>query len=474
MTLTRKIAHNTIIQIIGKAASTLLGLIAIGLMTRYLGQTGFGQYTTIIAFLQFFGVLADMGLYIILVKKISEPEADIDNIVSNIFTLRLISAIIFLGLAPLVVLFFPYPSIVKTGVALTTFSIFFITLNQVLIGIFQKNLRMDKVAIAEIVGRIALIGATLSAIALKLNLLAIMVAVVLGSFTNFLMTFIFSRKYVRIKLKFNFKIWKNIIKQTWPIALSIAFNLIYFKADTIILSIVKTQADVGIYGATYKILEVLTTFPAMFAGLMLPLLAAAYTQANLEKFKKILQKAFDLMIIMVLPLIVVVLFFAKPIMILIGGSEFEASGTVLKIIIFATASIFIGNLFGNTIVAINKQKTMMWFYLGIALFALTGYLIFIPRYSYFGAAGMTVASEIAIMLSSAWIVFRTTKVRLGFQIFLKSLLASLIMALGILILLKLNIILVIIIGIIIYFLILYLLKGFTKEIVKEITSSRQS
>ena len=86
MSYTRKIAHNTLIQIIGKAISTVIGVVVIGMLTRYLGQAGFGQYITIMAFLSFFGVLVDMGLYIILVKKISEPNVDQDSLVSNIFS----------------------------------------------------------------------------------------------------------------------------------------------------------------------------------------------------------------------------------------------------------------------------------------------------------------------------------------------------------------------------------------------------
>jgi O-antigen/teichoic acid export membrane protein len=62
MRLSTKIAYNTIAQIIGKALATILGLVAVVIMARYLGRQGFGAYTTIITFLSFFGILADLGL----------------------------------------------------------------------------------------------------------------------------------------------------------------------------------------------------------------------------------------------------------------------------------------------------------------------------------------------------------------------------------------------------------------------------
>lgn len=58
----RKIAHNTIIQIIGKGLTVVFALAIFGLITRNLGQEGFGHFTTVYAFLTIFGILVDLGL----------------------------------------------------------------------------------------------------------------------------------------------------------------------------------------------------------------------------------------------------------------------------------------------------------------------------------------------------------------------------------------------------------------------------
>ena len=437
------------------------------MLTRYLGTGGFGQYTTIMAFLSFFGVLIDMGLYIILVKKISEPGVDQDSIVSNIFTLRLVSAVIFLGLAPIVVLFFPYPDVVKWGVLITSLSFLGITLNQVMAGVFQKHLRMDKVVIAEVIGRILLVVGTYAAIAADLGLLWIMATVGIGSLVNFVITFAFSRRFVRIRLKFDMVIWRRVIQESWPIALSIAFNLVYFKADIIILSLYHSESVVGIYGASYKVLEVLTTFPAMFAGLVLPLLAAAWIASDQERFKRVLRKAFDAMIMLAVPLVVGTLFLAQPIMDLIAP-DFVDSAAILRILIFATATIFIGNLFGNTVVAINKQKTMMWLYLIVAIISLIGYLKLVPVYSYFGAAGVTVASELMVTIAAMTIVGMATKVWPSLKLLFKSLVASGVMAFVLFLLTGYNVFILLLVGGITYFVALLLLKGFSKEMIREV------
>ena len=108
MSLTKKVAHNTIIQIAGKMISTILGLLALAFITRYLGRSGFGEYTTVITFLTFFAGIADLGLTLVTVQMISAKIIDEAKILNNLFGFRLVSIIAILILAPLTVCFFPY------------------------------------------------------------------------------------------------------------------------------------------------------------------------------------------------------------------------------------------------------------------------------------------------------------------------------------------------------------------------------
>ncbi len=468
MSLTTKVAYNTFIQFGGKIISTLLGVITIAIMARYLGTIGFGQYSTIMAYLQFFGILVDMGLALTVVRLIADPRNDQQKIINNVFSIRFFSALIFLGLAPLIILVFPYDNLVKLGVAIATLSFFAISLNQILIGLFQKELKMASVTISEIAGRFILFLLVFIFVITNKGLLAIILAVVLSSLTNFLLNYIFAHKFVKIAFAFDWSIWEKIIKTTWPIAISIAFNLVYFKADTIILSLVRSQAEVGIYNAPYRVLEILTNFIYMFMGIIFPILTLTWAEKNFDKFKSIFQKTFDFLVILAVPMIFGTLFLAKNIILLIAGPEFIASALVLKIIIFATAIIFINSLFGYSIVVINKQKQMVWAYVFVAIVALTGYLIFIPRYGYYGAAAFTIVSEALIFLLNFIVTVKTTNFFPSFMIFLKAIAASLVMSVFLYLFPNQNVILSIIIASLIYAAALYLFRGYSKEMVLEI------
>ena len=171
---------------------------------------------------------------------------------------------------------------------------------------------------------------------------------------------------------------------------------------------------------------------------------------------------------MTIPLIVGTLFLAKPLMIFIAGSEFVASAEPLKILIFATSLIFFGSLVSHAIIAMNKQRTMLRFYCLAAVVALVGYLIFIPRYSYYGAAYVTIVAEFIITISAFVIIQQTSKFTPSLKIFRPVILSSLVMGLVLFIFNQANLFLLIFMAIIVYALVLYLLGGINKKMIKDI------
>jgi O-antigen/teichoic acid export membrane protein len=473
MRLIAKVAYNTFVQTISKTVAAALGLLTVAIITRYLNPSGFGQYTTIMTFLSFFGILADLGLTLVTAQMISRPGIDEKKVLSNLFTLRLVTAFFFLSLAPIVVLFFPYAEAVKLGVAVAAASFLFIALNQVLVGLFQNRLRMDKVSIAEVVGRLALVVGVIGVVRFDWGLLGVMGATVLANGINFLLHYLFSRQFNKIKLEFDFTIWKDILRRAWPFSITIALNLIYLKSDTLILSLVKPQAHVGIYGASYKVVEVLIILPFMFAGLVLPILTKYWVAAAFGHFKRVLQRSFDLMIILAVPLMVGAQFFAEEIMTVVAGAEYADSGPVLQILIGAAGLIFIACMFTHAIIAVERQKETITAYIFTSVTALAGYIIFIPQYSYLAAAWLTVYSELAIMLFSIYYVKKYINFLPNLRILFVSVIASGCMARVILLIPPsfytniVGLILSLLGSGLIYFIFIYLFKGITKQDIME-------
>lgn len=469
MTIVKKIAYNTLFSTGARLIGVALSLIGIGFITRYLGQEGFGSYSLILVFVSVFDVLADLGLYTLMTREISKSDVDEKKIASNIFTIRIFTLLIFLTIAVVSVWFFPYPLKIKIGVAIMSLSCFFLSACQVLMGIFQKYLRTDKPSIAEVLGRFIQLLLIIFVIYLDLGFLSILIVSFFSSGMIFLLSFIFSRKYIIISFAFDFSYWKKIIKEAIPIAISIVLTLIYFKIDSIFLSLgfinrfsPNLLSDVGIYGIAYKVLEGLIFFPAMFVGLMMPLLSSSAV-SNKEQFKVFFQKAFDVLIIFIVPLIIGILILALPIVKLIGGNNFIESAPVLRILSFAIGLIFLGNLFGNSIIILSKQKIGAWIYLGGMIFNIATNLIFIPKYRYLGAAGTTVATEFLVTLLMIFLIYKTIHYFPSFKIVFKALISGIAMGVFIWFFREWNLFLLAGLGVAIYFGVLYFIKGIKKE-----------
>jgi len=469
MKLSTKIAYNTIVQVLSKIIATVLGLASVIIMARSLGVAGFGEYTTIITFLSFFGISIDFGLTLVTSWMISQPNVDEKKVLANLFTLRFFSALIFLGISPFVVLFFPYSNLVKLGVGVAFLSFFFISLSQILVGFFQTKLRMDKVSIAEVIGRIILLIGIIISVKLHLGLIAFMIAIVISSAVSFFIQFFFANKLTPIRFSFDFSLWRKIIKKSWPFALTIVFNLLYLKMDIFILSLIKGKEVVGVYGATYKVVEVLTMLPFMFSGIILPILTANWAKNNKVFFNRVLQKSFDLILILIVPLIVGTQFLANAIMTTVMGDEFYSSGGILRILIIAVGLVFVSCLFSHVIIAVDKQKQVIGAYFFTAITATVGYLVFIPKFSYFGAAAVTIYSELAITLFMMYYLMKFIKFLPTLRILPKVLFSSFIMG-GILYLIPnycygnaWGLIVVLMLSCVSYFVSLYLVKGISKN-----------
>lgn len=410
MVIARKIAYNVVVNVITKILSTVLALVGIGLITRYLGTEGFGQYATVLAFFAFFGALADLGLYAIATREISREGADEEAVLGSVLGLRITSAALVVLASPFLAALLPYPFHVKAGIVLAALSFGFSSTYLVLNGLFQKNLAMDRVGIAEVLGKILQIIGIFLAVKLDLGFDAVVGAMVFSLAFNCLAVILLSRRYAKIRLDFDTRKWRAFLKESLPMGVSVLVTFAYFKLDTIILSMLKESADVGVYNAAYKVIENLTFFPSMIIGLVFPMMSR-YVFSNTKRFSELLNETLRVFVIMAIPMVIGTLLLSDQIIALIGGSEFSASAQVLRILIFSLAAIFFGNFFNNILVAAGKQALLMRILAVCAAFNITANLFLIPRFSYMGAATTSVATELLVVILTALASLKVTAYR---------------------------------------------------------------
>jgi O-antigen/teichoic acid export membrane protein len=476
MSLARALALNTGVQVLGKALSTALGIVIIGLMTRQLGTEGFGAYSTANAFLQVFALLLDLGLNVTFVALLGEHAGDEKyekRCTSALFTLRIVMAFLILGLvAPAVALASPYPLELKLAIIALTGSFIFPSLNQVVVGAQQRHLKMSMAAIAENVGRVIALGGLLFAQSQGWGLVPVMWFISLAGFFNFILNFLSARTYADFHWNWDPSFWKMALHRSWPVGLSIAFGLAYFKADTLILSFVRSQTEVGIYGAAYRVLEILITIPFMYSGVLLPILSNAYAKKDLSKFKHLVTNSIDAMLIFCLPMIAGTWLLGERVMSLVAGPEFIESGRVLWILIVAVAAIYLNTVFSHVVVAIDGQRKMIPVYIAVALAAVAGYFLFIPIYGMWAAAWLTVASEVLVGIGSLVVANKAVPTEFKPRALLASFVATILMSIVIWPLRDTLVAIPVLVGAIVYSISMIALGGVKRETLREILKAK--
>ncbi|MBM5789879.1 flippase [Candidatus Parcubacteria bacterium] len=468
------VAKNFTIQIVSRAAAVLVGLVSVAILTRALGATGFGEYTIALTFLQLFGVIVDFGLTLTLVVMISEEGANHEKIIGNILGLRMVSGALIFSLAPLTVLTLPWSDSVKYAVIVGSLAYMLMGGASLLVGIFQRYQAMWRAGLAEVINRLGLLACIALFAFLDLGVVWMMAASVVANALWLIASIHLARPFVRVRLNVDTRMWREVWSRSWPIAVSIFFNLLYLKGDIIFLSFYRDQAEVGLYGVSYRVIDVLTAFPVMFMGILLPLVVHTWSNGHREEFALHVRRTFDLFMLAGIPVVIGTQAVADGLIRLLAGPGYEAAGDILRLLSVAVFGVFLGALFGHLIVALNKQKPMVWGYAGVAVLTLIGYFLFIPPYGMWGAAWMTLFSELLIALITFTVVYRVARVRPQWSVALKALFASLVMYALLRFFPSGSVLVDIVMGTIVYVLAMLALGGIKREEIRALFAARRA
>lgn len=483
MSYTKKVAHNTFAQVIGRIISTTFSIISVNLLTRYLGVEGYGQYTVIFAYVGFWSVITDFGILTILNRELAQNESEKEKILDNVWTFRILLSIVVIAIAITTSRFLNYDIIVKNGIAIISLAFFLQTLNMTFVSVFQNSFQMYKGVLTDVIGKALILILIIVAVSLKANFYLLITSYILGNLVNVYLSYLFANALVRVRLAFDFTFWKRILVESAPIGLMGIFGYFYFKSDILILSLMKGSYDVGIYGPTYKIFEILITMPSFLVGASFPVIGLLY-KTDRDRCQKVVQKIFSILLSISIPLGISGIVLAKPILIFLsGGGEFVAnnvfyqgwafSGITALQLLFIGLIISYGNaIISTTVIIAGAQRKLVLPTILYAVFNIGFNLIFIPNFSYIATSVSTSLTEMLIFIVGYWVFVKTTGLKLSFGVVGKIILACVPMLLFVLFFRSMSLFILIPIACTIYLVVALWLKIFSRDTIREIIISK--
>lgn len=397
--MTHKIIfQNTFYQILTKAVTAFLGFLVTIIIARSFGVEGFGDFTKIIAYIGLFFLFIDFGLTAVFLK---EKESDF----KKLFYSRLLISFGIFVVANLIAVFLPYNAslgigfsqFIRLGIFIYSFSLFAQATINSASAVFQRNLNYKPYFLSISLGSIInFITVTVFSL-LGFSIIYIILAFVFSTFVSGVLALYLVREKI-LPISVDFAYTRNMLIKSFPIGLMLIFNLVYFRADMLILSFLKPTADVGIYGIAYKFFDFLIALPLFLSNSLYPFLII-----NKEKPSKFfsLTKSYFLIFLVSSIIIIFPFWFLSPLFTLIK-SDFSLAIFPFRILILSLPFFFLTSFLQWILISLEKQKFLAIVYFFSTVLNLTLNVIFIPKWSYLASATITGVCEGIVFLLLAY------------------------------------------------------------------------
>lgn len=466
MTKISNIARNTSYLTLALILQKIISFTYFTLLARYLGPGQLGKYYLAISFTTIFAIFIDLGFANVLTREVAKSQARAERWLGNVLWLKIPLAALAVAAVFISANTLGYDLLTRQLIYISCFSMVLDSFTTTFFAVIRGFHNLKYESLSSIVFQLIVLTVGYSALLLGGGLKPAMAALALASAYNFLYAWWVIRKKVGVAVRalYDRALIKEILIISWPFAAYAILQRLYTYLDSVLLSILAGDEQVGLYQVAFKIIFALQFLPMAFTASLYPALSS-YWHNNREQLAVSFERAMNYLIIISVPIIVGAVILADKI-VLLFKSGYSGAIIPLQISIVSLFFIFLNFPIGSLLNACDRQGKNT---LNMAIVTATSIimnLLLIPSWQAIGASLTVLAtSSLMFILGIFWvkkvIVYRSRKnwLILG-KVFLSSAIMGLIITVG-----KpyLNVFIVTILGGLIYFAFLYVLRGFKKD-----------
>jgi O-antigen/teichoic acid export membrane protein len=370
-----------------------IGLVIGVWLARYLGPNQYGLYSYALAFTALFLPLTSLGLEDIIVRDIVRNPDCTNETLGTAFILKLIGSTASLVAAVGTIILLRngdsqthwLVGIIAAGSIFQAFNIIDCWFNsqvQAKYAVFAKSSAFFVCSVIKIVLIVG--GASLTAFAwlatgeivLGSGCLAIVYVLKGGSF---------------ISWQGSIRRAGSLLKDSWPLALSVIAMTIYQRIDQVMLGEIVGSEEVGVYSVAVRLAEFWIFIPTAFYWSVFPSIVRAKSVSD-EQFYEKLQKFYNLMALSAYVVAIPMTFLGQWLVGFLYGEAYSRAGLMLTILVWANIFTFLELARGSFLATMNWTKTYFVTVLSGAILNIALNLVLIPRYGGLGAASASLIS----------------------------------------------------------------------------------
>ena len=385
-----KIFSNVIIRWSGEILSKGLWFFFLIYLARKLGVEQFGQLNYALSFSALLIVFTDFGTNLFLVRRVAAEKNiyEKENVLNQVLWFKVITTIILLLIA---VVLQRHNNISGTATLIITLSFAISAFLDPLNSIYRAHKHINIETYIMFYWRILIVVIGFILISFHNDILYIAVALLFSAITALIISIkVLKKKYgiaAFLFHKLNFKLWPKILFSSLWINLVIIIITFIGRYNVIVLEKYSSTAQLGYYGASYKLLEGTFFIPSLLIASILPHFIESNVGNTLSNYgKKLFFKALYTLVFLSTLLALPLFFFSDMVIKLLYGNAYIPAAITLKVMAVTLIFFFINELLYCIILSLNKERTVVI----NAFFAIVLYLpfcyIIIPSQGALGAA----------------------------------------------------------------------------------------
>ncbi len=454
-------------RIFFRIMSALIGI----LLARYLGVEQFGQYSTVIAFVNLFMVFNDLGVSRYSLLEGSRDKQKLGYLLGNGLVIEVILSVILYVLMAIIINTIGYSAVIIELFVILAIAELLFESRKIYQSTLQSLTKFHLISWQQIIYSLLFFVLVVATLMYKPEIKIIAYAQLAASAVLFFIYLLFVFRYIRPVFKF--KIIPSILKKSWLFCISSVFFIIYFQIGIVLLSIFKSEVEVGLFSAVYRLIVAFYMIPQIVYQVILPYIYK-FSLVDKEKFSRISHTIQKYLLALAVPLTIFFWLGAENIIKLIYGQEYLPAVGAMQIMGFIVIIRFFTYSSAESITAINKQKVRATIEGITAGLNVILNIILIPKHGYAGCAAATLISE--LVLGALFYIYIEKYFRQGFAQSIKNFIPTLLSGLltGVLFIItinRINIIIAVILSLVLYAASLYFFKFLTAydlKLLKEI------
>lgn len=410
--IARRVTTNTLASAVANIANKVLMFGYYIIVARHLGVERYGTLQAGIAFVTMFSVFTDLGLGNITAREIARDRTVAKRFVGNSLGVILVATGLVVVLILALVHLLRYPEPVRRVVYLLCVMLGCSAFVSYFCYVFIGYERMYFTAVTQMLQTGVLVGGAFVLARLvrseRVEYFALLYVGAAGIAAAF-SALVTRRLAGSLGFRFDLPEWGRLISISLPVGIAVILVSIYYWNGHTLLQKWHQERAVGLFNAAFRLVV-----GACFAGQALsaalyPLLSRFFIEDR-ARLAGIFGSGLRFVAMLALPVAVLAIPLAGPVVALVYGEKYAESAEILRILAWWGAIAVFSSLLSNYLLAANRTKTVTLQCLLSLLANLVVNLLLIPRLAGTGAAIGLVTAELVGVIFLAVVLWRTAQV----------------------------------------------------------------